>query len=94
MLSRIEQNELGWRLLSVIRRKNPYCTAISPYRLGTVDGIAKKNLPGKLFFFDHLPVPLHCTYILCTQGHHNISLIGQTLVVFCWFRVGGHLTRD
>jgi hypothetical protein len=50
MLSRIEQNELGWRLLSVIRRKNPYCTAISPYRLGTVDGIAKKNLPGKLFF--------------------------------------------
>jgi hypothetical protein len=50
MLSRIEQNELGWRLLSVISRKNPYCTAISPYRLGTVDGIAKNNLPGKLFF--------------------------------------------
>jgi hypothetical protein len=29
---------------------------------------------GKLFFY-HQSVPPCCTYVLCTQGHHNISLI-------------------
>ncbi len=38
------------------------------------------------FFFDHLPVPLHCTYVLCTQGRHNISLI-EDLV---WLRAQKH----
>jgi hypothetical protein len=55
-----------------------YCVSlsciVSPYRLGTVDGIVKKNMPGKLFF-DHWPVPLYCTYVLCTWGHRNILLI-------------------
>ncbi len=37
--------------------------------------IVKKNMPGKLFFFNNLPVPLYCTYILCTQGRCNILLI-------------------
>ena len=32
-------------------------------------------MPGKLFFFDHQPVPLYCTYVLCTRGRRNISLI-------------------
>jgi hypothetical protein len=50
-------------------------TYLSPYRLRTFDGMVKKNMPGKLFFSDHQPVPLYCTYILCTRGHHNISLI-------------------
>jgi hypothetical protein len=45
-----------------------------PYCLGTFDRIIKKNMPGKLFFY-HRPVPLYCTYIVCTWGHLNISLI-------------------
>ena len=32
-------------------------------------------MPGKLFFSDHHPVPLCCTYLLCTRGHRNILLI-------------------
>ena len=47
---------------------------LSPYRLGTFDGIIKKNMPGKLFFYHH-PVPLYFTYVLCSRLHCNISLI-------------------
>jgi hypothetical protein len=32
-------------------------------------------MPGKLFFFNHQPVPLYCTYVLCTRGRRNILLI-------------------
>ncbi len=33
-------------------------------------------MPGKLvFFLDHQPVPLYCTYVLCTRGRRNILLI-------------------
>jgi hypothetical protein len=54
----------------------PSTPTLSSYCLGTFDGIVKKNTPRKLFFFfDHQPVPLCCTYVLCTQGHHNILLI-------------------
>ena len=60
---------------------------VSPCCLGTVDGIAKKNMPGKLFFY-HLPVPLHCVSVLYTQVRRNILLIGRTvlgfLLVFEW----------
>jgi hypothetical protein len=47
---------------------------ISPYCLGTFDGILKKNMPVKIFF-DHQPIPLYCTYVLCTRRHCNILLI-------------------
>jgi hypothetical protein len=50
-------------------------STVSPYRLGTFDGIVKKNMPGKLFFFAHQPVPLCCMYVLCTRGRHNLLLI-------------------
>ena len=54
---------------------------LSPYPLRTVDGIVKKNMPGKLFFFFvHRLVPLYCTYVLCTQRRRNISLIGRIVV--------------
>ncbi len=48
---------------------------LSPYRLGTFDGIIQKNMPRKLFFFYDQPVPLYCTYVLCTRGRRNILLI-------------------
>jgi hypothetical protein len=32
-------------------------------------------MPGKLFFFDHNPVPLYCMYVLCTRGCRNVLLI-------------------
>jgi hypothetical protein len=48
---------------------------LSPYRLGTFDGIVKKNMPEKLFFLNHRPVPLYCTHVLCTPGCRNILLI-------------------
>jgi hypothetical protein len=47
---------------------------LSPYCLGTFDKIVKKNITGKLFFYDQ-PVPLYCTYVLCTRGRRNILLI-------------------
>ncbi len=59
------------------RCKTIVCNAtllLSPYCLGTFDGIVKKNMPGKLFFY-HQPVPLCCTYVLCTRGRCNILLI-------------------
>ena len=44
--------------------------------------------PESFFLFDHEPVPLYHTHVLCTQGRRNISLIGQTVVgslsVFEW----------
>ena len=49
---------------------------LSPYCLGTFDGIIKKNMPGKLFFvFAKEGVPLVRTYVLCTRRRRNISLI-------------------
>jgi hypothetical protein len=49
---------------------------ISPYRLGTVDGIIKKNMDGKLFFvFVKSGIPLVHMYVLCTRGRCNRSLI-------------------
>jgi hypothetical protein len=60
----------------------------SPYRPESFGGIVKNKLPGKLFFFDPSEVPLYRTYVLCTQGRRNISLIGRTAVgslsVFEW----------
>jgi hypothetical protein len=45
------------------------------------DGIVKNKLPVKLFFFYPSEVPLlYRTYVLCTQGRRNISLIGRTAV--------------
>ena len=61
---------------------------LSLYRTESFDGIVKNKLPGKLFFFDQNTVPLWRTYVLCTQGRRNISLIGWTAVgslsVFEW----------
>ncbi len=39
--------------------------------------LVKNNSSGNFFFFDHLPVPLNCMYLLCTQGRCNMSLIGD-----------------
>jgi hypothetical protein len=36
---------------------------------------SKRICPESCFFFDHLAVPLYCTYVLCTRQHCNISLI-------------------
>ncbi len=35
----------------------------------------QKEYAQKAVFFNHRPVPLYCTYVLCTQGRHNILLI-------------------
>jgi hypothetical protein len=44
--------------------------------MGTVDGIVKKNMAGKLFFvFAKAGVLLVRMYVLCTRGHRNILLI-------------------
>ena len=58
---------------------------ISPYRQEFFDGFVKNKLPGKQFFFNHKLVPLYITCLICTQGCHNISLIGWAVVIFCWF---------
>ncbi len=36
---------------------------------------SKRICPESCFFFNHQPVPLYCTYVLCTRGRRNISLI-------------------
>ncbi len=55
--------------------KKPVESNVSPYCLGTFDGIVKKNMPGKLLSSDFEPVPLYCMSVLCTQGRCNILLI-------------------
>ncbi len=65
-------------LVSLIEREST-SKCVSPYRLGTFEGIVKQNMPGKLFFFVHQPVPLCCAYVLCTRGHRNILLIEDLL---------------
>ena len=49
---------------------------------------SKIRCPESCFFFDPSEVPLYRTYVLCTQGRRNISLIGRTAVgslsVFEW----------
>jgi hypothetical protein len=63
------------------RRYRPRVPRLSPYRPESFDGIVKNKLPGKLFFFfDPSEVPLYRTYVLCTQGRRNISLISRTAV--------------
>jgi hypothetical protein len=71
------------------RRYRPRVPRLSPYRPESFDGIVKNKLLGKLFFFfDPSEVPLYHTYVLCTQGRRNISLISRTavglLLVFEW----------
>ncbi len=48
---------------------------LSPYSFLAFDLLVKNNSSGNLYFFHHLPVPLYCTYVLCTRGHCNILLI-------------------
>jgi hypothetical protein len=36
---------------------------------------SKRICPESRFFFDHHPVPLYCTYVLCTREGLNTSLI-------------------
>ncbi len=48
---------------------------LSPYSFLVFELLVKNNSSGNLFFFNHLPVPLYCTYVVCTRGHRNISLI-------------------
>jgi hypothetical protein len=42
---------------------------------------SKRICPESFYFFNHQPVPLYCTFVLCTQGHRNILLI-EDLVQF------------
>jgi hypothetical protein len=51
-INRTEQNSLEVPYLR-LREMCDY-ESLSPYRLGTVDGIVKKNMPGKLFFFSNI----------------------------------------
>ena len=50
-------------------------SGISPYCRTSFDDSFKDKLPGNLFFIYQKRVPLYCTYVVCTQGCHNISLI-------------------
>ena len=57
---------------------SPHAASVCPESFG---GFVKNIMSGKLFFlFDHDAVPLYCTQVLCTQGCHNILLIGCTVV--------------
>ncbi len=42
---------------------------------GLLTESSKRICPENCFFFDHQPVPLCCTYVLCTRGRRNILLI-------------------
>ena len=55
---------------------------------GLLTESSKRICPKSCFFLDHLPVPLQRTQVLCTQGRHNILLIGWTVLGFCWFLSG------
>ncbi len=72
-------------LFAPAKTPNGTFLVVSPYCLGTFDGIIEKNMPGKLFFYHH-PVPLYFTYVLCSRLHCNISLI-EDLV---WLRAQKH----
>ena len=61
--------------------RGEYCT---PYRLGTVDGIVKKNLLRKLFFSYHLSNSTYGTSLYGTKGRRNIVNWSYSF----WFFVG------